>query len=229
MKRSGFLKVWMVPALLLGLNLTLHSQLIDYSGIPKDQIKIHLLSLLRQDAPLLTFAYDKQLNDRSLIGFELGIMYDFGAGIYRFDRHERGTTGLHIGFLFARTRPNSVIDFAKSGLRVNYRFKRFKYEDWVFRNAFQYSQYLPYNQMSHEIGVYYRISSTTLVLRPFTIELGINPGIIAQFVQSDLPEDVSVSTESRRTLSSILVFPKNDGFYLCPSIYFELNIGYVLK
>jgi hypothetical protein len=207
----------------------LKAQLIDYSALPERHLQWQTLGMARWDAPFLKLAYEVLLDKQRMLGFEGGVMTDFGARIYRTQIEERASRGIHIGFVYSAIKPYSAVEYGQKGLRFNYQLRTYRLEAWVQRLAGSYSERFEYSQWNHDFALYYRKTNTYRFAGKFSVTAGVNPGVVIQYVHTNLPDNASIFNGATGRISRPFEIMKDSGWYIHPNIYFELNFGYVIR
>lgn len=202
---------------------------LDSSAIPEQNYNLHLMDLLRFDAPGLKISYETRIKENTLMGIEGGIISDFNASIYRLDLSEKGIIGGHLGLYYMFNFPVSSLDNNQVGIRINYAFKERKIKDWIFRDFGSYRQKLNYRQTNNNLALYLRIASTRRHPNGISYTLGINPGVMYQNVTTNLPEGASMDNNGTLFSGGVYNSIKDEGHYFIPHLYVELNIGYTFQ
>lgn len=204
------------------------SQLIDYSALSKQSIHFYLDDLLNLNTPAIKFSYQHQIKNQRYLELELGYIADINRSFITVANDQKGIQGFHIGVNFQKAIPSGTLDYEQYGVGLHYSLRIRNFESWIYRNDFSYLQQIGYNQKENHFGFYLKWNQNKRFPNGFSYTFGINPGIVMEMINTDLPENSNVFNNNRSRLFQSFLLQKERGFYFRPDLFVELNIGYTL-
>ena len=196
--------------------------------LEQNRVYVHIFDLIRTGSPALKISYEDPLPGRThFMAYEASIISDLNANIYRLYEFEQGIIGAQAGICYMRQFSLSRINHFNLGFRFNYSFKQRHINDWIRHDNLNYFRLLDFRQQNHNFGAYLRMTLTRIEFDRMLLSMGINAGILTQLVSDDLPAGFS---NGRNDFISGTWYAnrKEQGDYLYPHIYFEMNVGYLL-
>jgi hypothetical protein len=209
-------------------NMEGRSQLIDYSSLAKQSIHFHLDDLLSLSTPGVKISYQYQIKNKRFLGLELGYLDDINRAFVSTTNDQIGIQGFHLGLNFQKAQPHGTLDFEQWGMGFHYSLRIREFKSWIYINDYSYLEQLTYDQLENHFGLYLKWNKNKRYPNGFSYSFGINPGIVMEFINANLPQNSNVFENNELGLARSFVIQKESGIYFRPDIFFEFCLGLTL-